>query len=83
MRPTIEERAADIVSARRFANREKREIARRIIDFMDIPTHTPFRGTRLTPAERALAKHRDLLRNLQAHLNARYYGWMVQSGQIP
>jgi hypothetical protein len=83
LKQTIEEKAYDICGNKRFGNREKREIAQRIVDFMGIPARTPFHTYRKSFAELALQRYHGQVRNLTAHLNARYYGWMIQSGQIP
>jgi hypothetical protein len=78
---TIEEKAADIVSARRFSNREKRAMAQKIVDFMDIPAYQR-RYTQLTPAEREWQKYREQVQALVAHINCRYVIHLIQTGQI-
>lgn len=80
--PTITERAADIVSARRFANREKLIMAQKIVDFMDIPSRQPSRYYALTPGERAAIKYTEQCAALRAHVTCRHVIWLVQSGQI-
>jgi hypothetical protein len=80
---TIEERAADIVGNRRFALRERKVIAQKIVDFMDIPTHTSFHPRRrLSESERQLQHYQRLCYNLRCHVNAMAVLGMIQTGQI-
>lgn len=77
------------VSDIEFMNRQlnpdwnvRAEMAKKIRDFLDVPTHTPFRP-RPTPAERELQRYQDQLRGLRGHVNGLHYCYMIQSGQIP
>jgi len=79
---TVEEKAYDICGNKRFANREKRVMAQKIVDFMDIPAYQR-RYTQMTPAERELSHYRDQCKGLTAHMNCRYVLHLIQSGQIP
>jgi hypothetical protein len=81
MKMTIEEQAADLCGNRRFANRERKAIAQKIVDFMDIPAYRP-RVRAWSPAERRLRKYQDQVQGLRAWTNAREVQWLVQSGQI-
>lgn len=81
MKMTVEERAADIVGNGRFANREKRALAQRIVDFMDIPAYAPVR--RLTPVEREIQHYHDQCKALAAHVNCVYLVALIQGGFVP
>src|ERR1700682_3245348 len=61
VKTTIEEKAYDICGRSRFARREKRAMAQKIVDFMDIPAYGPRFKRRLTEAEKIARRYQDQL----------------------
>ena len=75
-------KVSDIEFASRQLNPDwnaRAEMAKKIRDFLDVPTHTPFRR-RLSPAERELVRYQEQIRSLCVHMNGLHYCHLIQSG---
>ena len=79
---TIEERAADIVGNRRFALRERKVMAQKIVDFMDIPAYGPVFKRQLSEYEKTLLLYNYRLQGLRNHCNAIEVLALIQTGRI-
>ena len=58
-------------------------MAKKIRDFLDVPTHGPAFRRRLTEAERIVEKYKEQVQALRAHCNARYMLALMQAGYVP
>lgn len=61
----------------------KASMAKRIRDFLDVPTRAPARYQILTQADRDIARYSAQIQALRAHINCREVIYLIQAGVVP